>query len=333
MKKTIFAICGKEDHYVERLTEHFKRKQGNPFEFLAFTDENTFRLYAQQNKIAFLLIECEAADRSTLENFDGCVALLSEEALPSELLQYPVICKYQSCDRIFEQMIKIYTEYGNPEKDTEKKFHVLKRETEVFTVYSPVRRCGKTGFALTLGQILAEEYPTLYLNLEPIAEFGDKTKREEQGDISDLIYLFRQGSCNFLYQLGAMAGKIRKLDYIPPGIGWDLERVQAEEWIRFVQEIIENSTYEVIVLDLDESVGDLPQILDFSKRIYMPFLEEETALEKVKRYEEMMYRGRNTKILEKTEKIVLPFFKERDTDTLLFGEMGQFIRGMLENGR
>lgn len=329
MNKIKFAVCDREERYVERLTEHFKRKQGIPFEVLAFTEEEAFWRFEEKNKVEFLMIESEMVNGERLKNFQGCVVILSEETVKSEMLQYHMIGKYQSCDQIFGEMMRIYYEQGQQEGRVDRPMRLLKKETQLFAVYSPVKRCGKTGFALTLGQILAEERPTLYLNLETIAGFAPDGKMEGEGDISDLIYLFRQDRSNFLYQLGRITKKIRDLDYIPAGIGWDLARVKTEEWIEMVKEIFQYSTYEVMILDFDENVGDLPLFLSFCTRIFMPILEEETAKRKVTQYEELIQRSRNTEIFEKTEKIKLPVFTECDPERLYFGKMGEFVRRIL----
>ncbi len=328
MRKIILTICDREERYAEKLGEYFKQKQGIPFEILIFTDSDIFWNFFEQKEIGFLLLSEETVDKQKLEKFKGCVVILSDGSVSSELLRYPSICKYQSCDQIFEEILKVYAEH-NTEK-TEKPVHLLKKETRLLAVYSPVRRCGKTGFAITIGQILAEKYPVLYLNLEPVAGYKNDSDLEDQADISDLIYLFRQNRSNFLYQLGAVAKKIRKLDYIPPGIGWDLTKVKTEEWINMIKEIFKYSTYEIMILDVDESVENLPKLLNFCEKIYMPVLEEETAKEKIEQYEKMIAKSPNIELLQKTVKISLPFFSRRDPEILFFGEMGQFARKLLE---
>lgn len=329
MSKVKFVVCDREESYVERLVEYFKKKQRIPFEILAFTDREVFWSFVQKNEVEFLLVEREMADKERLKNVKGCVVILSGNIVESEWLHYPVICKYQSCDEIFGEIMKIYSEWEEGREKKEKPMHLLKQGTKLFAVYSPVGRCGKTGFALTLGQILAEERPTLYLNLEPVAVFDWEMKTGEEANISDLIYFFRQDRQKFLYQLGSITKKIRKLDYIPPGIGWDLGRVKTEEWIQLTQQIFQYTTYEMIVLDLDETVGDLPLFLNFCHQIYMPILEDEIAKRKVIQYEELIQRSRNTEIFDKTKKIVVPFFNELAPEQLFFGKMGQFVREVL----
>ena len=328
LRRTILAICDAEEAYAEKLGEYFKEKQGIPFEILTFTDSGIFWSFLEQKDIGVALLGEGAADRKRLETFKGCAVVLTDGSVSSELLRYPSVCKYQSCDQIFEAVLKIYA--GHSGERPEKPVRLLKKETRLLAVYSPVRRCGKTGFAITAGQVLAEQRPVLYLNLEPVSGYGNPADFEDQADLSDLIYLFRQNRSNFLYQLGAAAKKIRKLDYIPPGIGWDLAEMKTEEWIDMIKEIFQYSTYEVIILDVDESVKNLPKLLNFCEKIYMPVLEEETAKEKIEQYERMIKKSQDTRILQKTVKISPPFFRRRDLEALFFGEMGNFARELLK---
>ncbi|MDO4453162.1 MAG: hypothetical protein Q4B90_01575 [Eubacteriales bacterium] len=333
MKAMVFAVCDREESYAERLAQHLKKKQGIPFEILVFTQMEALWKYESENQIDLLLIHSEMAEKTRIERFSGCVVLLSEGEIRSEFLEYPALYKYQSCDRTFEEMIQIYSEYKNKKGEVEKRGHTLKKNAELIAVYSPVRRCGKTNFALTLGQILAESRPTLYLNLEPVSAFLWEKENNYQADLSDLIYLFRQEHQNFLYHLGSMTRKLRKLDYILPGMGWELGKVQTQEWVQLIEEVFAYSSYEAVVLDVDESVGDLPELLNVCETIYMPVLEEKTAQEKVMQYEKMIVKSKKESLMQKTEKISIPYVEQSDPEGLLFGKMGQFVRGILKNER
>ena len=58
---------------------------------------------------------------------------------------------------------------------------------KVLGVYSPVGRCLKTSFALTMGKLLAQEERVLYLNLEEFSGLSVLMKEEYKSDLSDLL--------------------------------------------------------------------------------------------------------------------------------------------------
>ena len=59
-------------------------------------------------------------------------------------------------------------------------------------VYSPVGRCLKTSFALTMGKLLAQEERVLYLNLEEFSGLSVLMKEEYKSDLSDLLYFLQR---------------------------------------------------------------------------------------------------------------------------------------------
>lgn len=122
---------------------------------------------------------------------------------------------------------------------------------EVIGVYSPVGRTMKTTFALTLGQILAKKRACLYLNLEAYSGFEYLMERKFEQTLGDLLYYLRLGSDQLVTKMGSMVQSINNLDYLPPVLSMeDIQSTTAEEWIRLLQQIIDYSNYDVIILDL-----------------------------------------------------------------------------------
>ena len=60
-----------------------------------------------------------------------------------------------------------------------------------------------------------------------------------------------------------MTGQIGNMDYIRPiPVVQDLQAVTAEEWLQLFEQIVEKSIYEVLILDLGDSVNGLFSILE-----------------------------------------------------------------------
>ena len=70
---------------------------------------------------------------------------------------------------------------------------VLKKTTEILGVFSPLGRCLKTSFALTLGQILAKDKAVLYLNMEEYSGFEELLGKGFAHNLSDLLYYVQTG--------------------------------------------------------------------------------------------------------------------------------------------
>ena len=124
---------------------------------------------------------------------------------------------------------------------------------KILCVYSPVNRCQKTSFALTLGQILAEEDRTLYINLEDFSGMSALMNEMFTGSISDLLYYYRQGQCSWA-RLSSMIYTWGDLDYIPPArYPEDLSQTEGGYLAGFLSDLAKTSVYRMIVVDAGQS--------------------------------------------------------------------------------
>ena len=101
----------------------------------------------------------------------GKIVILSEGVHPPELDRYPSVYKYQASSDVVREVMACY---GAEKAVAPAVFSgTEERPRRFMRVYSPLGRCLKTSFALTLGQILAKERAVLYLNLEEYSGFEE----------------------------------------------------------------------------------------------------------------------------------------------------------------
>ena len=209
--KKIFAICDLEESYVVRLADYLNRRKMVPFEVQAFTNLTSLLDYSQDNHIEILLISTEAmSDEVKRLDVSRTIILYDGEELNLEERENCVY-KYQATDCIAREVMNLYTGGSGALK-----FSLQQAGCEVLGVYSPVARCGKTMFALTLGEILSETEKTLYLNLEDYSGFESLFATSYQSDITDFVSLARRGDGSFAARRESMVHTFRNLDYIPP---------------------------------------------------------------------------------------------------------------------
>ena len=71
--------------------------------------------------------------------------------------------------------------------------------------------------------------------------------------------------------MGSIVQSVNNLDYLPPVLSMeDIQSTTAQEWISLLQQIIDYSNYDVVILDLSDSVSQLYKVLEQCTRIYMP---------------------------------------------------------------
>ena len=161
MKKLNFAICDLETVYACRLMNYITEKQRIPFEMLVFSGVESLREFTGKHRVELLLISARMMCEEVRMMDINRIVILSEGEVRPEYVEYPTVYKYQSSDHLVAEVMNYYA--ADMSEHTP---YFMKQKANVIGIYSPVKRCGKTCFALTLGQILAKRQTVLYLNLE-----------------------------------------------------------------------------------------------------------------------------------------------------------------------
>ena len=227
---------------------------------------------------------------------------------------------------------------GDHEIDEEGK-PLEKKKMEVIGVYSPVGRTMKTTFALTLGQILAKKRACLYLNLEACSGFEYLLERSFDQTLGDLLYYQRLGSEQLITKMGSIVQSVNNLDYLPPVLSMeDIQSTTAQEWISLLQQIIDYSNYDVVILDLSDSVSQLYKVLEQCTRIYMPIRADPVSQAKIHQFEHTLQVWEKQMVLDRIRKIKLPYHRNSKTgigymDDLVWSELGDYVREMLRTER
>ena len=332
MKKNIFAVCDLEVDYALNFMDYLNQKKNIPFEIQAFTTVESLIAYGKRTHIELLLISGKAMCRQIREMDIGKIVILSEGVHPPELDQYPSVYKYQSSSEVIREVMACY----GAEKAVEPvPFPVLKKTTEIYGVYSPIGRCLKTSFALTLGQVLAREKAVLYLNLEEYSGFDELMGKSFAHNLSDLLYYVRQDNQNLIHRMNGMVETVNNLDYIPPvQTPGDIRGTCWRDWERLIQEIAAHSSYEVLILDMGSGIDDTFQMLDMCTRIYMPVLTDVVSVSKLAQFENLIRIWDFSQILAKTVRVRPPFHMgngpaENYVEGLLWSELGDYVREVL----
>lgn len=332
MKKNIFAVCDLEVDYARNFMEYLNRKKNIPFEIQAFTTAEGLIAYGKDSHIELLLISGKAMCREIRELDIGKIVILSEGVHAPELDEYPSVYKYQSSAQVVREVMACY---GEERAMVPAEFPVLKKTTEILGIYSPLGRCLKTSFALTLAQLLAKEKAVLYLNLEEYSGFEGLMGKEFPHDLSDLLYYVRQRSQNLIHRMNGIVQTVNNVDFIPPvKMPADIRSTTWEDWEYLLNEIVLHSNYEVVVLDVGNGTEELFQLLDKCRRIYMPVLNDELSAYKLQQFENLLCAWDFSQILSKTEKLHLPFHggkapSENYVEQLPWSELGDWVRELL----
>ena len=175
--KHILAVYDVDPVYAARFAEVVNQKEKIPFEVVAFSSIERLRAFAAEHPVKLLLlgehVPAEEKESIRVEK----VILLSDNGGKPVSPSVPCVYKYQSSDAIVRDVMTWYGE--SPGELPEVSGRGL---AKVLGVYSPVGRCLKTSFALTMGKLLAQEERVLYLNLEEFSGLSVLMKEEYKSD-------------------------------------------------------------------------------------------------------------------------------------------------------
>ena len=330
MKKLNFAICDLETVYACRLMNYITEKQRIPFEILVFSGVESLREFPREHRIELLLISarmmCEEVSMMDINR----TVILSEGEVRPEYVEYPTVYKYQSSDHLVAEVMNYYA--ADMSEHTP---YFMKQKANVIGVYSPVKRCGKTCFALTLGQILAKRQSVLYLNLEECAGFSMLTGKTYSADISDVMYFVRQNKGNVIFKVQAIVQHLGEMAYIPPAYSAaDLREVTQEEWMKLLDAVTSIGGYETVILDLEGTVEEQLGLLAACTHVYTPVCDGVIAKARMEQYEKLLKELDAEEILKETSCLHLPYAEpaavgEYALEQLVNSEMGNFVRTLL----
>ena len=301
MNEKNLVICDREFRYANGLGENVSERSELAMQVYICTNLEHVVHFQERKRIHILIIDEKYtfAERK-IANAEQ-VFVLTRDCCKDLQEHEKEIYKYQHADKILAEIFEMYCE--KTENNILKS--IKKKKREIVAVYSPIHRVGKTTFALALGKELAQKEKTLYLNLEEYADVEGRFMRADGRNLGDLLYYMRQEKGNFPLRLSNTLAKIDELDYVPPILNsTDLKEITISEWKRLLEQIVNESIYETIVLDLGESIHGLFDILHMCDRIYMPILENEISEKKLKRYEENLKLLQLDSILQKTSQFV-----------------------------
>lgn len=326
--KRIMAVYDVDPLYADRFAEFTNEREKTPFTAVAFTSVEKLRQFAALHEVELLLVG-ENVPQEELEDIPaGQVVRLNEDGSRQGLPDTSVY-KYQSTDAVLREVMACY------QAGAQARPGLLEGTAgRLIGVYSPVNRCGKTGFALTLGQYLARREKTLYLNFETCSGLSRLMGASYKSTLSDLLYYRRLGEYSRV-KLETVLYSWGELDYVPPAAyAEDMADVNGEELAGLTEEIAEDGRYRSIVLDVGSLGRHAEPLLELCETVYTPVREDCVSAAKLEEWRQYLLRSGRGKLLDKVQTLRLPAPRgimqpETWLERLVWGPMGEFVHRLL----
>lgn len=325
--RDVLVLCDAEEEYARLMTDFLKARKDLPWEIRTYTSADLLLQGEKKSEIAMLVV-AESTYEEELQMLEPQRLVILNESGVLRWGQVQNLNKYQQAENVLRGLLEVYTEIADeslPRLATE-------TDTKFVGMYSPVRRCFQTSFALTLGQMLAEKHRTLYLNFEHYAGITELLPDVQARDMADLLYFLNTEQDRFRLRMQMLIQKKGRLDYIPPmRSGQNLLTVTSGEWIQLLQKITELGEYEYVILDLSESMQGLFEILRCCKKVVTLTRDDHIAQSKIMQYEEMLSLYEYEDVLGKTCKYAAPKIQRlpEELEQYTRGDLAEFVRGQM----
>lgn len=324
MKSDRLAICDSDKKYMEKLQQYLISRSSFPFSVSIYENMKEFQKENTTKEFQVILAGESMFPDLEERKITGMVILLQDTGITAGKAER-IIRKYQSAEMIRKKILELYADWNG----TVKAHGIVQKDSSLIGVYSPLGRGIQTSFSLLLGQFLAKKQKVLYLNFEPFSGLSGLLGREEEKDLTDLVYFLDNGKERFLYKLESMVSNVNGLNYVAPAYSYmDIAAVKAEDWLLLIHSLKECADYDVIILDLSELVQGLPDVLRECSYIYTLNRTDGVACHKMKEYEDLLERQEYQDIINKTKKLEYPIFKSLPAtlEEMSYGELADYVR-------
>ena len=275
MKHTLL-IYDNEIEYAKKAAAYINSKEGFPFEVRFISDDMTDMKDSRVEE-ADIVMASKDRIKDVLTIFPREKLLILSDEIGDTDHDTGQIYKYRNMDTITKEILQ----HAALRKDLNKLVS-RKNQMKMIGLFSPVGRSGRTKLGLVLGQILAKNYRTLYVDMECYSNVSVLLNVSFPTDLSDLLYSVSNSSGDISALIGGASVTVGALDVMPSMRRHsDLISISREEWSRFFAYLESGTDYEYVILDLSVSIQGLMSIVSMCNRVIVTGIEDPASEKKI----------------------------------------------------
>jgi len=259
MSKMKLVVLDTDSYFIERITAYIRTSDfASTFTVSAFTNKEQGFAYIEQASEQYILLVHESfmpLPERVFQRQSGCMLILSDFPASGDIVEYPVLCKFQPLNQLLAHVISHYNEFTSSQ--------MLKgdKETQVVSIYSAVGGSGKTLTALHLARELSlAGRRVFYLSLEQLPSsiwVESDTGGEEDSSFSRMLYYGKSDSKLQIAKVERYKKRhsIWGFDYFPGNCEpLELAEMSAKDTEMMVRAVLASGAYDCVLLDLDSTL-------------------------------------------------------------------------------
>ncbi|WP_256223918.1 AAA family ATPase [Paenibacillus sp. 1_12] len=248
-----------EDRYFVDMCSSYIRtsEHAEKFMFTTFSNKEQGFDYIERSKEPYILLVHESfmpLPERVFQQQHGCLIILSDTSVAADVMEYPVLCKYQPLNQFFSHIISHFNEYTTSPR--------LRGDhsAEVISVYSAVGGSGKTVTAAHLARELVYQGKRIfYLNLEQMPSYSwlESGLKQTENNFSRILYYGKIGEHlqTAKVELYKRQHPVMGFDYFP-GVcePAEMEEISEKDTQSLIRSVLATGAYDYIILDLDSAL-------------------------------------------------------------------------------
>lgn len=355
----ILAFFDEDQTYSDRFKKFASTRPNCPFTVYSFHEYKDLKNFSQNHPIE-LLVGSDTKHTSVSGNYESLYSGPSDKMLAEADSLYTIpaksiirlsesplnvdngvtknlsgngkheIYKYQSGENILRE---IMTVYGRHDVLNENRNDEL---SELFLVYSPIGRSGKTTFAKSLTKSLQKDLRPLYITLEEVsdsdAESDDNTC---PGTLSEALYFYNEGNLT-KERIHDLIHHSEGIDHIlPVRTPEDLTALSPKELKDFIEHIRTVSDMDAIILDTDSILSRIEILFPYATRIFMPVTDDPRSCKKLSLLESYLNKTQNPETIDNIIKLIVPdphhFNISEKNSSGSYDPISGYVQAVIEN--
>ncbi|MFE5317369.1 AAA family ATPase [Paenibacillus sp. NPDC056579] len=287
MPKMKLVLLDTDAYFIEMVTSYIRAADySGTFTVSAFTTKEHGFAFIEHSNEPFILLVHESfmpLPERVYQREHGCMLIVSDLQVVADIVEYPIICKYQPLNQLMSVVISHYNEFTRS--------RILKgnRSSEVISIYSAAGGSGKTLTAMHLArELVLAGQRVFYITLEelPSASWIGSASNEESGHFSRMLFY---GKSDRKLQSAKVERMKRKhsllgFDYFPGNEeAAELAEMLESDTEALIGALQATGSYDYILLDLDSaSHPRVRSALKLSDHIVWLVVDERVQWEKTR---------------------------------------------------
>lgn len=307
----ILTIYDEDELYCKRLSLYLRQNTKLPFQIYPMSTPERLEEFLKKKSADLLLLSEKNAKSLHFPPKSGRTLYLTEESPLSKKKKENVIYKYQSADRIMREILLQYGELALLESNGQGR-------ADIFMIYSPLGRSGKTALAYEIAQVLGKNRQTLFLSL---SESGSAYKQssnspdissiknnetKERECLTEALYHFKENTLSPLIIKALSYDRGSYSTILPVRSPEDIQSISSRELALFLDKLAEDAGVSALVLDTDCSLSKYLDCFSQCKKIFMPILPDIISKEKLAFFRNYLKKNLAEEILEKFVQCEIP---------------------------